>query len=145
MLQFFAVVLTALALVPGGAHLFELPHKIALTQHDYFTVQSIYRGWALFGAVIIAAIAANFAHAFIRFGCRRGFWASLTAGLILASTLFVFFEWTYPANQATNNWTVMPSDWDGWRRQWEWSHAVNAALTFIALCCATLSAVLSRD
>jgi hypothetical protein len=27
---------------------FALPNKIALTQEQYFIVQSIYRGWALF-------------------------------------------------------------------------------------------------
>jgi hypothetical protein len=30
--QFFAVILTALALVPAGAHFFELPNKIDLAQ-----------------------------------------------------------------------------------------------------------------
>jgi hypothetical protein len=52
LLQFVAVILTALALVPSGAHMFELPHKIALTEEQYFVVQSIYRGWSLFGAVV---------------------------------------------------------------------------------------------
>ena len=36
-------ILTALALVPAGAHLFELPNKIGLAQDQYFIVQSIYR------------------------------------------------------------------------------------------------------
>jgi hypothetical protein len=39
--RFFAVILTALALVPAGAHLFELPNKIRLSQEQYFTVQGI--------------------------------------------------------------------------------------------------------
>jgi hypothetical protein len=43
--------LTAPALVPVGAHLFELPNKIGLSEEHYFLVQSIYRGWALFGIV----------------------------------------------------------------------------------------------
>jgi hypothetical protein len=30
--QFLAVLLTALSLVPAGAHLFELPNKIGLAQ-----------------------------------------------------------------------------------------------------------------
>ena len=59
--HFLAVVLTALALVPAGAHIFELWNKIALSQQDYFKVQGIYRGWALFGFVLCGAIAANFA------------------------------------------------------------------------------------
>src|SRR5438477_13213478 len=58
-LQFLSVILTALAFVPGGAHLFELPKKIGLSQERYVVVQSIYRGWALFGVVIFAAIDSN--------------------------------------------------------------------------------------
>ncbi len=44
LVQFVAVMLTALELVPTGAHFFELPHKIAMTQQQYFTVQQIDRG-----------------------------------------------------------------------------------------------------
>ena len=47
--QLSAILLTALALVPAGAHLFELPNKIGLSQQDYFVVQGIYRGWRCSG------------------------------------------------------------------------------------------------
>jgi hypothetical protein len=63
--RFFAVILTALALVPAGAHLFELPNKIRLSQEQYFTIQGIYRGWALFGFVLLGAIGANLVHAIL--------------------------------------------------------------------------------
>ena len=43
-LHFLAIVFTALALVPGGAHLFALPNKIDLDVEPYFVVQGIYRG-----------------------------------------------------------------------------------------------------
>ena len=145
LLQFVAVILTALALVPSGAHLFELPHKLALSKEQYFVVQSIYRGWSLFGAVIIAAIAANLLLAVMLFRRGKAFWLNFAAGLILAGTLAIFFEWTYPANQATSNWTVQSADWETLRRQWELSHAANAVLTFVALCCAALSAIRSAD
>ena len=144
-LQFLAVVLTALAFVPVGAHLFELPQKIALAERDYFVVQSIYRNWALFGIVIFSAIATNILLALTLWRRSQQFWMSLAAALILAITLVVFFAWTYPANQATDNWTVVTADWEQLRRQWELSHAVNALLTFVALCCAILSALLVRD
>jgi predicted anti-sigma-YlaC factor YlaD len=144
-LQFVAVVLTALSLVPGGTHLFELPNKIGLSQEHYFTVQSIYRGWAMFGIPIIAAIGANLALGVMLRRRGKPAWPSLAAGLVLAATLLVFFEWTYPANQATTNWTVVTGDWETLRTQWELSHAANAVLTLIALCCATLSAVRLRD
>jgi hypothetical protein len=144
-LQFIAVVLTALAFVPGGAHLFELPNKIGLSEQPYFLVQSIYRGWALFGTVIIAAVIANILVAAKLWHKGRPFWPSLAAGLILAATLLVFFEWTYPANQTTNNWTVPTADWEILRTQWELSHAANAILTFIALCCAALTQIVGRS
>ena len=39
----------------------------------------------------------------------------------------------------TNNWTINPQDFEAARRQWEYSHAVNAVLTFVALVTITLS------
>jgi hypothetical protein len=71
-------------------------------------------------------------------------WLSLGALLCIAATLAIFFVWTYPANQATNNWTMVPPNWDSLRRQWEYSHAVNAMITFLALCLATVSAMTRR-
>jgi hypothetical protein len=142
-LHFAAVVLTALALAPVGAHLFELPNKISLSREQYFVVQAIYRGWALFGIVIFGAITANLALAFVLMRRSKPFWPSLAAALMLVGTLAVFFMWTYPVNQATSNWTVIVPAWEGLRAQWEFSHAANAVLTFIALCCASLSATKS--
>jgi hypothetical protein len=66
LLQFVAMVLTALALVPGGAHLFALPNKIGLSESDYFITQSVYRSWALLGIVLIGAAIANVALAYTR-------------------------------------------------------------------------------
>ncbi|WP_342237006.1 hypothetical protein [Inquilinus sp. OTU3971] len=138
-LQFLAVVLTALALVPGGAHLLAMPNKLSLDETAYFAVQGTYRGWALLGIVLVVAIAADTA---LAIGVRRQpvpFRLALAGGLCLAATLAVFFLWTYPANQATANWTAVPDDWAALRRQWEYSHAANAILTFVALCLVTLS------
>ena len=143
--QFLAVILTALALVPGGAHFFELPNKIGLAQDQYFTVQAIYRGWALFGVVLLGAIAANLALTIMVRRQQAPFWLALTALILVASTLAIFFAWAYPANQATNNWTVALANWETLRRQWEYAHATSAVLTFLALCALTLSLLTARD
>jgi len=89
--QFAAVVLTALALVPGGAHLLELPHKISLLQDQYFVVQGIYRGWALIGIVVIAALVANLVLAFMQRGRAAASGFALFAALCIAVTLVIFF------------------------------------------------------
>jgi len=137
--QFLAVVLTALALLPGGAHLMALSAKIDMPEQPYFVVQQIYRGWAWAGAVIFLAIFANFAAAFLTHGRRRQL--STVAGLLIAATLATFFIWTYPANQATSNWTSVPENWEQLRTQWEYSHATNATITFLALLCSVGAAV----
>jgi len=141
--QFLALMLIGLALVPSGAHLFTLPNKIDLARDQYFVVQNIYRGWALFGIVLFGALIASLAHALLLRGRGTPFVPALVAFYCIALSLVVFFIWTYPANRATDNWTTIPANWEQLRRQWEYSHAVNALVTFVAFCSVTLS-VLTR-
>ncbi len=143
--RFLAIVLTALALAPGLAHVLELPHKIALDREDYLVVQGIYRGWSLLGIVLVGALAANVV-VFLQSRRRGGAaeWA-LTAALLLIASLAIFFVWTYPVNQITANWTVAPPDWQALRARWEYSHAANALVTFLALCAAAAAGLMTRE
>ena len=112
-----------------------------LGRDEYFVVQSIYRGWALLGIVLFAALIFDLLLALV---CRRQRWPfrfALSGFLLVAVTLVVFFVWTFPANQATANWTVVPDDWEALRRRWEYAHATNAVLTLFALIAVTLSVV----
>jgi hypothetical protein len=143
--QFLAIVFTALALVPGGAHLFELPNKIGLAQDEYFIVQSIYRGWALFAVVLFPALILNVMLAWLERRHGAPFALAGLAALCVAATLVIFFVWTYPANVATNNWTTIPANWHELRLQWEYSHAANALITFAGLCAVTLSVLVERE
>ncbi|MDP1626826.1 MAG: DUF1772 domain-containing protein [Parvibaculum sp.] len=143
-LSLAALVLAALALVPAGAHLFALPNKIGLTQDDYFTVQGIYRGWSLFGIVLIGSLAANLALAVALRRERVPCLFAAAGALLMAAVLLLFFAFIYPANQATANWTAVPENWDMLRRQWEYGHAVNAVLTFAAFICVAASALGTR-
>ena len=142
--RFLVVILTALALVPAGAHFFELFNKMGLSQEQYFTVQGIYRGWALFGFVLLGAIGVNLVHAILIRDEPHAFWLALLAFLLMVGSLAIFFIWTYPANQVTSNWTVAPANWASLRTQWEFSHAANAVTTFLALCAATTSLLVTK-
>ena len=144
-LQFVAMVLTGLALVPFGAHLFALPNKIHLSESDYLIAQNIYRGWALLGIVLIGAALANFALTILVRGQRVPFVFNLVSLLCLLATLAIFFAFTFPANQATNNWTEMPANWQQLRWQWEISHATNAVIIFVAFCSLTVSLLLTQE
>ena len=141
--QFVAILLTALAVVPGGAHVLELPNKIRLPQEAYFSVQQIYRGWAFVGIVLLGAIVADFYLAFLLRDQRPAFLLGLAGALCVAASLLVFFVWVFPANEATDNWVSTPPNWQVLRQRWEYGHAAGAALIFTGFClivAATLSA-----
>lgn len=142
--RLLAVVSVALCLVPAGAHFFELANKMSLSPAEYMTVQKIYAGWSFFGIAIVAALLLTLMHTFMVRGNRSAFLLSLTALLCLAATQVIFWMFTYPMNVASNNWTVTPEDFEAARRQWEYSHAVNAVLTFVALVAITLAVLADR-
>ena len=141
LLQFTALLLTAIALAPGIAHAASALTKLSMSQGDYFVAQMAYNGWALFGIAQIAALGVNIALAVALRGETMPFRLTVATIVCLVAGLAIFFAFTYPANLATQNWTVAPADWQALRWRWEISHAVNAALTLIGfgtLCLATL-------
>jgi hypothetical protein len=139
LIQFLAIMLTALALVPSGAHLAALPNKMTMAQVAYFVAQQIYAGWALFGIVLLGALLANLAHTIVVRKQGRSFGYAFASFLLIAANLAIFFVWTLPTNQATNNWTIVPKNWNELRIQWEYSHAANAVVTFAALVCVVIA------
>ncbi|HET7275182.1 MAG TPA: hypothetical protein VFI91_08360 [Longimicrobiaceae bacterium] len=140
-LQVAAVLLLAIAMAGGWAHLMELPNKMALGREDYLTVQQIYRGWALLGFVIFGALIAIVAIAVLRRGEGAPFYFAVVAAACIVISLLVFFSMTFPTNQVTQNWTVLPGNWEILRRKWEYSHATGAILYLIAMASLTLSII----
>ena len=142
--RFLSLLFAALALAPAAAHLLELPNKIELSREDYLTAQQLYRGWALLGVVVIGALVSALAYAIVVRKQRKPFTLTVIALLCLAGTQAVFWTFTFPANQLTANWTVLPDDWAALRSQWEYSHAASALLNLAALVALILS-VLVRE
>ena len=123
--RFLAVVITGLALIAPGAHVFELFRKMALSEQQYYVVQDIYRGWWVVGLLLPAALIANVA---LAIAVRDDLTARglATAAALILINLVVFAIWTRPVNL---------------RRQWEYSHAANAGITLAAFCASTLAAL----
>lgn len=141
-LFFLAILLTAIAMSAGFAHLLALPNKISMAPDEYLAAQQIYRGWALLGVVIVAALVTTLVLAVrLRHAAGATFPLVVVALVCIAGTLVVFFTFTFPANQATANWTELPDGWEHLRRQWEYSHAAGALLYLAALACLALGAV----
>lgn len=110
-----------------------------MAQAAYFTAQQIYAGWALFGIVLFGGLGTNLALTIMLRRLGRPYGYALAAFLFIAASLAIFFIWTFPANQATSNWTVVPENWIKLRAKWEYSHTVNAVVMFVALALATTS------
>lgn len=130
---FWSLLFTALSTGGGLAHLYELPNKMRLNWQDYLTVQQIYRGWALLGIVVFGSLALNFVLTVLLRGDGSVFPLALIAFLCMVATQIVFWVFTFPVNQATKNWTVVPADWLQLRSRWEYSHAAGAVLDVTAL------------
>lgn len=131
-LRLVSLLLVAISMSAGLAHVFELPHKIMLDRADYLTVQQIYRGWALLGIAVVGALVTTLSLAVLVKANRCAFYLTLAAAGCVAAGLTVFFLIVYPVNQQTLNWTVAPDNWQALRRQWEYGHVVGATLNVAA-------------
>jgi hypothetical protein len=132
-IYFLSLLFASLALVPTMAHLLELPNKINLSRDNYLIVQQIYRGWALLAIVVFGALLSTLALTITLRHQRKAFILALVAFLCIAGTQIVFWTYTYPTNEITNNWTTLPENWAALRRQWEYSHATSALLNLLAM------------
>jgi hypothetical protein len=132
-LYFLSLLLAALALVPSGAHLAELLNKMMLGRTEYEIVQQIYRGWALFGIVVFGALASTLALTIRLRRHQPAFTPALVACLCIIGTQIVFWTFTFPTNQITENWTMLPAHWADLRVRWEYSHAASAGFNIAAM------------
>ncbi len=136
-----ALVLTAIALAPGAAHVLELPNKLPMHRDEYLTVQRVYRGWAYLGIVVVAALAATLWFALVADGPAEA--PAVIAFCAVLATQIVFWVFTFPVNRRTRDWTRAPENWRKLRDRWELSHAASAVLNFIALVCIAVAILLS--
>jgi amino acid permease len=132
-LFFLAIMLTAIAMGAGLAHLFELPNKINISAADYLTVQRNYDNWWIVGLSVPLAFISVLGLAISLRGTGTPFTFALIAVVLLVGEMVAFWGFTAPVNRATENWTMLPSNWEELRDQWEYSHAVRAILYVVAM------------
>jgi hypothetical protein len=96
--NFSAQLFTALALIPAGAHLAEVVHKLRFTESEYRVVQQIYAGWSLLGIVMAAAILSTLLLAVDLRNQPRAFVPAVVASTCLAGTQVIFWGLTFPVN-----------------------------------------------
>jgi hypothetical protein len=140
---FIALLATALALGAALAHALELPNKIGLPADEYFIVQKAYWGWDRLGFLLLVELVSMVTVAVLYWGEAPVRLPILAAVACLVIAQLIFWSFTYPANVATSNWTVVPDNWQELRRNWEYSHFAGASFQCFAMA-ALIVAVLSR-
>jgi hypothetical protein len=131
---FTALLASALVLGPALAHVLELPNKIGLPREEYLIVQKAYRGWNQIAWVLGVQVIALVSAAILARAERRVMLLTLLALSCVLAAQGVFWTFTYPANVATENWSVVADNWDRLRLQWEYSHAAGAAFQLLGFC-----------
>ncbi len=131
--MFVALLSSALALGGPLAHVLELVNKMGMPRDQYFVVQTIYAGWNRLAYVLAIQFVSMMAVIFISRHEPRVLWSAVIAVACLIAAQVVFWTYTYPANMTTNNWTTIPQNWESLRNQWEYSHAVGAALQLLTM------------
>jgi hypothetical protein len=140
---FVALLATAVALAGAGAHALSLANKMRMSAEAYFIAQQAYRGWSLLGIVLAVQLFGILTVIALYRSERRVVRPAVVALVALIAAQAVFWIWTFPANQATSNWTAQPDDWEALRAQWEYSHLAGAGFQLVAMM-ALFLAVLRR-
>jgi hypothetical protein len=140
---FIALLATALALGGALSHALELPNKINMSRQDYFIAQRAYDGWNRLAYLLAVELAGVLAVIWQYRAEPRVLWPALAALVCFLAAQALFWIWTFPANQATSNWTTQPVDWERLRREWEYSHLVGALFQTLSMT-ALITAVLRR-
>jgi hypothetical protein len=142
--QLAAIALTALALMPVGAHVFELSGKLALSPTDYVTVQGVHHVSLLFASTMLLATAAIGLHSYMVSRNAASFGWSMVALVLVGIAQVVFWAVAYPINAATQGWSVLPVDFEMLRRKWEFAIAAAGVLSFAGLLALVRSIEASR-
>lgn len=121
-----------LAMCPYIAHLMAMPNKMVMSEQEYFVAQQAYRGWSYSGILIIIALLSTSILSILAKENLRVFRFALGSVFCIGVSLVVYFMFTLPANQVTDDWTVASPYWEILRIQWEYSHAFNAILYIFA-------------
>ena len=139
---------TAVGLIAGTAlaHVFEMPHKLAMTGDVWLLTQSVlYNGWG--GKLLYLDLIAVVGLAVTAIFSRKSRTTAIAAvAIMLAADVVVFAIWIRPTNNALDIWKMsMPMrDWRTLRLHWEWGHAMRCALLILATLLAAFSAPRAR-
>ena len=128
--QLSAIALTALALVPGSSHAFDMLAKLQLGPAEYTAVERLHHGSSLFVVASTLALIALGCHAFLVRSNAVAYGWSLAAMLSVGAAQLAFWLIGYPVSVETAGWSQLPADFEAARRNWEYAFAATGMLAF---------------
>lgn len=128
--QLAAIALTAIALTPAGAHTFEMFAKLQLAPTEYIAVQRVQHGSVLFAVAGALACVGIALHVFLVRRNAASYGWSLAALAGVGAAQILFWSIAYPVAAEAEGWTIVPTDFDAARQQWEYAFAASGALSF---------------
>lgn len=142
-IRFISLLFTALISGVAFCHVLELPNKLTLPASTWLNVQQVlYRGFgAKTGFIEVGAILSTIMLLFLIRKHQISFVLTLIASICLVAALIVWFTIVNPVNLKVDSWTLasLPADWAQARNQWEYGHAIHAALFTVGLIAQILS------
>jgi hypothetical protein len=136
--------LTALALVPGISHAFDMASRLRLGPAEYSTVEQLQHGSSMFVVTSALALVVVGFHAFLVRSNAVAYGWSLAAAVSVAAAQFAFWFVGYPVSAETEGWTQLPADFEAARSQWEYAFAATGFLVFGGLLALGRSIIASR-
>ncbi len=150
-LRFSSLLLAALGLAPGAAHLLEMPVKLGYTAEKYFGVTSTL--YALFGSAgAVVQIGALVLTGMLVFVSRRlpAFRLAVAAAVLLGLSLVAWAALVAPVNarwsEAIQSGSQsVPQLYAELRLRWEYGHVAAFALWLAGYCCLQWFSVASQS
>ena len=144
-LRFITLMFVALSMAMAFSHLLQMQPRMSFDAELWRNTQTMYQFFGPpVGAVIeIGAVVFCVLLTLVVLRRRPAFQWTLLCALCMIAALGAWWFFVNPVNQAMVNWTAttMPADWQWFRAQWEYTHAVRAVLQilgFSALLISTL-------
>lgn len=151
-LHFITTMLASLSMAMAFAHLLEMPPRLEWDASLWIgtTVEGgVFRLFGSVGAVIetttwVLALALAFS---LRHVPGPAFRLTVAGAALLIAAYAIWWLFVFPADQVHVTWTpeAYPPDWERWRDQWEYAHAVRAVLLILGLAALVLSALSVRS
>ena len=146
--RFTTIILTALTMGMAFCHLLEMPARLTWDAALWVTTTVPGGLYWLFGTVgacidVGSWVTASTLVFLVRKRTPTFQWTLVGACLLVAAhALWWFF--VFPVNAEIATWTseTIPANWEPWRIQWEYTHAVRALLQIVGFAALLLSVLL---